>query len=158
MRYETWKDNFESEFEAHRKANCRLIYPYQADYDKYHDSPNWVMVGDFCNFVRVGTLGIGAEITAKYEALMLRDDEVFEGFCLDEFERIRVYSSELRERHFSDEAKKIFEYSNMSVRYETLSETQKDIFFNALDKHLEAHKEDIDAIIAYIVKKQEKGW
>lgn len=159
MDYKTWKNNYEAEFEAHRKANYRLIYRYQSEYQKYLNDPDWIQVGDFCNFHRVGTLHIGAEITAKYEKLMLEDatNEILKGFCLDEFERIHVYSSSLHGETYVGEAKKIFEYSNMTVRYETLSEIQQLIFVIALGEHLEAHREDIE-LLESLKKREEKLW
>lgn len=155
MDYKTWKDNYEAEFEAHRKQNYRLIYRYQSEYQKYVDDPDWIQVGDFCNFHRVGTLHIGEEITAKYEKLLIENDDVLKGFCLDEFERIHVYSATLHDETYFDEAKKIFKYDNMSVRYETLSETQQLIFIVALGEHLEAHREDIQ-LLEKIREREEK--
>ena len=154
MDYKTWKNNYEAEFEAHRKANYRLIYRYQSDYQKYLNDPNWIQVGDFCNFHRVGTLHIGAEITAKYEKLMLENIEVFEGFCLDEFNRIRVYNEVCGDdEDFFGNACKIFEYSNMSVRFDDLSSEQKIVFVSALKSHLDEHEDAINLFRDFKLKK-----
>ena len=138
--YTNWKNDYEAEFEEHRNANYRLIYDYQDGYEYYLNSPDWVMVGDFCNFHRRGTLHIGEQITAKYEALMLNNINIFEGFCEAEFERIRVWHDYDNDFEY---AKKIFQYDNMSVRYDDLTTNQKWTFQECLKRHIAEHEEHI---------------
>ena len=139
MNYETWKKNLENEFAAHREENTRIVYNYQDEYDYYLNSPDWIMYGDFCNFIRVGTENIGAEITAKYEKIMLIEDEIFIGFVTDEFERIGLWKN----KDMKEYAKNIFEFNNMTVRFEDLTDLQKAFFEDCIKEHAYEHAEDI---------------
>lgn len=143
MNYTTWKNGLESEFAVHREQNTKLIYRYQDGYEDYANSSEWVMVGDFCNFVRRSALNDHKIILAKYEAILVSDLEVFKGFCEDEFERINVWSAFLHDDTSENYALNIFEYNNFKVRYEDLSDVQKSAFDSALSRHLEEHGEDI---------------
>lgn len=130
--YENWINNKEQEFEEHRKNNFKIVYRYQDEYEYYSNSPEWGLIGDFCNFYRIGTLNKGEEITAKYEELMLNDIEVFAGYCEDEFKRIKVWQYE----DPMTQAKKIFEFDNMKVRFEDLTENQQLVFKQKVAEHL----------------------
>lgn len=157
--YKTWKENYEAEFAEHRKENTRLIYRYQSEYDAYVNNPEWVQVGDFCNFVRRTALNKGAEITAKYEAELIANDAIFAGFCLDEFERIHLWKTEAwkPEDHedVETEASNIFEYCNMKTRLETLTPEQESLFRKAITEHLLQHEEDIQTVKRYFERKNE---
>lgn len=150
--YQTWKQNYEAEFEEHRRENCRLVYDYQSDYAYYSNNPEWVMVGDFCNFVRRTAINRGKEITAKYEEQLIANDNIFAGFCLDEFERIQLWHSQAfgEDEDLETKAKKIFEYRNMKTRLETLTSEQESLFRRAITEHLLQHEEDIQTIAKYI--------
>ena len=137
MAYNNWKNNYEAEFEEHRKNNFKIVYSYQDDYEYYSNSSEWGMIGDFCNFYRIGTLHKGEKITAKYEELMLNDINIFAGYCKDEFKRIKVWQYEVP----LEQAKKIFEYDNMSVRFEDLTTNQRWAFKKVLAEHLKEFDE-----------------
>lgn len=139
--YKNWKENLEAEFEEHRNQNTKLIYRYQDGYDYYVNSPEWVMVGDFCNFVRRSALHKHEEINARYKKELLNNINIFRGFCQDEFERIRVCH---RGSNFEEYAKKIFEYSGMKLRYDDLTTNQRWEFKKELKKYLEANEETIE--------------
>ena len=144
--YTNWKNNYEAEFEEHRQKNYRLIYRYQSEYKKYVNDPEWIQVGDFCNFHRRGTLHIGEQITAKYEKLMLNNINVFKGFCEDEFNRVCVFHDY---NNAFESAKKIFGYRNMKIRYEDLTTNQRWAFKQELNKHLQDHDEEINILRRY---------
>lgn len=135
--YNNWKDNYENEFKEHRENNFKIVYRYQDEYEYYSNSSEWGMIGDFCNFYRIGTLHKGEEITAKYEKLMLNNINIFSGFCEDEFKRIKVWQYE----DPMAQAKKIFEFDNMEIRYEDLTTNQRWAFRQELDKHLDKFEE-----------------
>lgn len=139
--YENWKENLEAEFEEHRNKNTKLIYDYQDGYEDYLNNPEWVMVGDFCNFVRRTALNKHEEINARYQKELLNNINIFKGFCQDEFERIRVCH---RGSNFEEYAKKIFEYSGMKLRYDDLTTNQRWEFKKELKKYLEANEETIE--------------
>ena len=142
LAYKNWKENIENEFKEYRDANYRLVYSYQSDYDYYLNNPDWVMVGDFCNFHRRGTLHIPEQIYNKYEKLMLDNINIFSGFCKAEFDRIRVWHD--YENSF-EKSKKIFEYSGgFKVRFDDLTTNQKWVFNQELEAHLKEHEEDIE--------------
>lgn len=143
MDYNTWKNGLEGEFAVHRELNTKLIYSYQDGYDYYRDSDEWVMVGDFCNFVRRSALNDHEVILAKYESILVSDLDVFKGFCEEEFERIKVWSACLHDEASEDYALNIFKFNNFEVRYGDLSDEQKCVFDCALESHLESHSEDI---------------
>jgi len=140
--YKDWKENIEKEFKEYREANYRLVYRYQSDYEYYSNSPDWVMVGDFCNFHRRGTLHIPEQIYAKYEKSLLDNINIFTGFCKDEFDRIRVWHDY---KNSFEKAKKIFEYAGgFKVRYDDLTTNQKWAFKQELEAHIKKHEEDIE--------------
>ena len=122
MNYTTWKKSFENEFEQHRQKNTKIIYSYQTGYDYYLDSPEWIMYGDFCNFIRRGTEHIGPQITAKYENIMIENNNIFQGFIHDEFRRIKPFTE------VDETLNKVFEYNNMNITLPELTTEQKRIF------------------------------
>lgn len=140
MDYKTWKTNFENEFKAHRDENTVLIYDYQDGYDYYLNSPDWIMYGDFCNFIRRGTENRGAEITAKYEALLVENLEIFTGFIKDEFKRIHPL------RNIDERLYKIFEYNNMTITPDDFTPEQTQAFNQAVTEYKEENKENIELI------------
>ena len=122
MDYQTWKKSFEDEFEEHRQKNTRLIYSYQPGYDYYNESPEWVMYGDFCDFIRKGTEHIGPQITDKYAKILIADNEILKGFLRDEFRRIKPFTL------VDETLDQVFEYNNMNIKLEELTQEQKRIF------------------------------
>lgn len=144
MKFETWKKGLESEFAVHRELNTKLIYSYQDGYDDYVNSSEWVMVGDFCNFVKKSALNDHEVILAKYEEILVSDLEVFKGFCEEEFERIKVWSAFLRDESCEDYALNIFKFNNFKVRYDDLSDEQRSVFDSALSRHFDVHSDDME--------------
>lgn len=140
MDYETWKTNFENEFKAHREANTVIIYDYQDGYDFYLNSPDWIMYGDFCNFIRRGTENKGAEITAKYEALLVENLQIFTGFIKDEFKRVHPLTD------IDETLYKIFEFNNMAITPEDFTPAQKQAFKQAVNDYKEDNKEIIELV------------
>lgn len=140
MDYKTWKTNFENEFDEHRKANCRIVYSYEDDYDYYRNSPDWIMYGDFCNFIRRGTENIGQEITDKYEALLVENLEIFTGFIKDEFKRVHPL------RNIDENLSQVFQYSNMSITPDDFTPEQTQAFNQAVAEYKEANKKYIDFV------------
>ena len=140
MDYKTWKTNFENEFDEHRKANCRIVYDYQPEYNHYLNSPDWIMYGDFCNFIRRGTQGKGQEITDKYEALLVENLEIFTGFIKDEFKRVHPLTD------VDETLYKIFEFNNMSITPEEFTPEQAQAFKQAVDEYKEENKEFIELL------------
>ena len=145
--YTTWKNNYEAEMKENREKNFRLVYRYQSEYEYYSNSPEWGLIGDFCNFYRIGTLHIADEINARYEKQMLDNINIFTGFCTDEFERIRVWNIPYDYDNHMDYAVKIFEYSGgMKVRYDDLTTNQRYVFRKCLEEHLKSHEDDIELL------------
>lgn len=140
MDYKTWKTNFENEFDEHRKANCRIVYDYQREYNHYLNSPDWIMYGDFCNFIRRGTENRGAEITAKYEALLVENIEIFTGFIKDEFKRLHPF------RNVDETLYKVFEFNNMAITPEDFTPEQTQAFNQAVEDYKEENKEFIELV------------
>lgn len=140
MDYKTWKTNFENEFDEHRKNNCRIVYDYQREYDHYRNSPDWIMYGDFCNFIRAGTENKGAEITAKYEALLVENLEIFTGFIKDEFKRVHPL------REVDETLYKIFEFNNMAITPDDFTPEQSQAFTEAVNEYKKANKKYIDLV------------
>ena len=140
MDYKTWKNNYENEFKAHRDENTRIVYDYQSDYDYYLNSNDWVMVGDFCNFVRAGTENKGAEITAKYEAILVQDLEVFTGFIKDEFKRVHPLTD------IDETLSQVFQYRNMAITPDDFTPAQTQAFNQAVTEYKEANKKYIDFV------------
>ena len=140
MDYKTWKANYENEFKAHREQNTVLIYDYQDGYDFYLNSPDWIMYGDFCNFVRAGTENKGKEITAKYEALLTENLQVFTGFVKDELQRVHPLTD------IDETASNLFTYRNMSITPATFTPEQTQAFNQAVTEYKEANKKYIDMV------------
>lgn len=140
MDYKTWKTQYETEFDEHRKANCRIVYDYQPEYNEYLNSPEWIMYGDFCNFIRRGTQNRGKEITAKYEALLVENLEVFTGFVKDEFKRVHPL------RDIDETLSKIFQYRNMSITPDDFTPEQTQAFNQAVTEYKEANKKYIEMV------------
>ena len=140
MDYKTWKQNFENEFEEHRNKNTVLIYDYQDGYDFYLNSPDWVMYGDFCNFVRAGTENRGAEITAKYEAILVENLEVFTGFVKDEFKRVHPLTE------VDETLSQIFQFNNMAITPDDFTPEQREAFNQAVAEYKEENKEYIELL------------
>ena len=138
MDYKTWKTNFENEFEQHRKQNTKIIYDYQTGYDYYLNSPEWIMYGDFCNFIRKGTENKGPEITAKYETLLNENIEIFNGFIRDEFKRVHPFTE------VDKTLNQIFQFNNMKLTPETFTPEQTQVFNKAVTDYKEEHKEFIE--------------
>lgn len=135
--YKEWKDGREKEMEEWRKENYRIIYPYEDGYEKYSKSPEWTMYGDFCNFVRISKFNEPEKINEKYNHILLINNDVFKGFCLDEMERIHVirecmdgYENGLKY------AKNIFKYSGTELKYSMLNDKHKKIFNKCFDDFL----------------------
>lgn len=149
MDYETWKTNFENEFDEHRKANCRIVYDYQTEYNHYLNSPDWIMYGDFCNFIRRGTENRGAEITAKYEALLVENLEIFTGFIKDEFKRLHPLT-EVDETLY-----KVFEFNNMALTPEDFTPEQQARFTQAITEYKEENKKYIDLVSKHYEQMEE---
>ena len=140
MDYKTWKNNFENEFKAHRDENTVIIYDYQDGYEFYLNSPDWIMYGDFCNFVRAGTENRGKEITAKYEAILVQDLEVFTGFIKDEFNRVHPL------RDIDETLSQVFQYRNMAITPEDFTPEQTQAFTQAVEDYKEANKKYIEMV------------
>ena len=149
MDYKTWKTNFENEFDEHRKANCRIVYDYQSEYNHYLNSPDWIMYGDFCNFIRRGTENRGAEITAKYEALLVENLEIFTGFIKDEFKRLHPFT-EVDETLY-----KVFEFNNMALTPEDFTPEQSQAFKQAVSEYKEENKKYIDLVSKHYEEMEE---
>lgn len=122
MDYQTWKKSFEDEFEEHRQKNTKLIYSYQPEYEYYRDSPEWIMYGDFCDFIRKGTEHIGPSITEKYTKILIANNEIFQGFLHDEFRRIKPFTE------VDETLDQVFEFNNMNIKLDELTQEQKIIF------------------------------
>lgn len=140
MDYKTWKENYENEFKAHRKANCRIVYDYQREYNDYLNSPDWIMYGDFCNFIRRGTENKGAEITAKYEEILVNDLEVFTGFVKDEFKRVHPL------KDIDETLSQVFQYRNMAITPDDFTPEQTQAFNQAVEDYKEENKKYIDIV------------
>lgn len=140
MDYKTWKNNFENEFKAHRDENTRIIYDYETGYDFYLNSPDWIMYGDFCNFVRAGTENKGQEITNKYEALLVENIEVFTGFVRDEIKRVHPL------RDIDETLSQIFQFNNMSLTPDDFTPAQTQAFNQAVEDYKEENKKYIDMV------------
>ena len=140
MDYKTWKTQYETEFDEHRKANCRIVYSYQSEYEYYSNSPDWIMYGDFCNFIRVGTENKGKEITAKYEALLVENLEVFTGFVKDELKRVHPLEN------IDKTATELFSYRNMSITPEDFTPAQTQAFNQAVNEYKEENKKYIELV------------
>lgn len=140
MDYKTWKNNLENEFKAHREENTVIIYDYQDDYEFYLNSPDWIMYGDFCNFIRRGTENKGAEITAKYEEILVNNLEVFTGFIKDEFKRLHPF------RNIDETLYKVFEFNNMTITPEDFTPEQNQAFNQAVTEYKEENKKIIDMV------------
>ena len=140
MDYKTWKTQYETEFDEHRKANCRIVYDYQPEYKEYLNSQDWVMYGDFCNFIRKGTENRGAEITAKYEALLVENLEVFTGFIKDEFNRVHPL------RDIDETLSQVFQYRNMAITPDDFTPEQTQAFNQAVEDYKEANKKYIEMV------------
>lgn len=140
MDYKTWKNNFENEFKAHRDENTVIIYDYQDGYEFYLNSPDWIMYGDFCNFVRAGTENRGKEITAKYEAILVQNLEVFTGFIKDEFNRVHPL------RDIDETLSQVFQYRNMAITPEDFTPEQTQAFTQAVEDYKEANKKYIEMV------------
>ena len=140
MDYKTWKTQYENEFDEHRKANCRLVYDYQPEYSHYRNSPDWIMYGDFCNFIRRGAENRGQEITAKYEAILVQDIEVFTGFVKDEFNRIHPLTD------IDESLSQIFQYRNMKITPADFTPEQQAVFTQAVEEYKEANKKYIEMV------------
>ena len=140
MDYKTWKANYENEFKAHREANTVIIYDYQDGYNFYLNSPDWIMYGDFCNFIRRGTENKGAEITAKYEEILVNNLEVFTGFIKDEFKRLHPLTD------IDETLYKVFEFNNMAITPEDFTPEQTQAFNQAVGDYKEENKEIIELV------------
>lgn len=140
MDYKTWKTQYENEFKAHRDENTRIVYDYQPEYNHYLNSPDWIMYGDFCNFVRAGTENKGAEITAKYEALLVENLEVFTGFIKDEFKRVHPL------KDIDETLSKVFQYRNMAITPADFTPAQTQAFNQAVTEYKEENKKYIDIV------------
>ena len=140
MDYKTWKTNFENEFKAHREGNTVIIYDYQDGYDFYLNSPDWIMYGDFCNFIRRGTENKGAEITAKYEEILVNNLEVFTGFIKDEFKRLHPLTD------IDETLYKVFEFNNMAITPEDFTPEQTQAFNQAVEDYKEENSEIIELV------------
>lgn len=145
MNYKKWKQAFENEFEQLRQKNTKIIYNYQPEYEYYNNSPEWIMYGDFCNFIRKGTEHIGPQITAKYENIMLKNNNIFQGFIHDEFQRIKPFTQ------VDETLNKVFEYNNMNIKLHELNTEQKRIF----NKEKESFKKQYEEYIKLFQKEKQ---
>ena len=135
--YQKWKNNKEEEMEKWRNDNYRIIYPYQDGYKKYLKSPEWIMYGDFCFFIRKSKKDEPEKINEKYNYILLINDNVFEGFCTNEMKRIHTIQECMDGYENGLEyAKNIFKYSGIGLKYQELDDKHKKIFKKCFDEFL----------------------
>lgn len=138
MDYKTWKNDYEAEMDKYRTENVVEIYDKTEQRKFRRENPNYDNVGLFSIFVKKDAIGKDKEILAKYENLLLNNIEAFTGFVANEFERIKPF------KDVDERLSKIFQYQNMEVRVEDLSEEQKAIFDKAVEDYKEKYSDLIE--------------